>query len=125
MKILLIDDSIAYRLAQIKVFSSLGITDIDEANDGKEGIAMLKKNGFSYNLIMLDINMPVMSGRETLKIIRKINKTIPVIMCTSEAEKHLILECISHGANNYLVKPVNKDDLTNKVLPIIEKSKTG
>jgi two-component system chemotaxis response regulator CheY len=61
--------------------------------------------------------MPEMNGMETLKAIRANASTakLPVIMCTSVAEKGQVMEALKAGASNYLVKPFQPDDLQKKI----------
>ena len=59
--------------------------------------------------------MPNMNGLELVKKIREVNKTIPLIMCTTESEKSRVLEAIQAGVNNYMVKPFTADSLRDKI----------
>ena len=115
MKVLLIDDSLVFRKAQAKAMKSLGIETIYEAENGKIAIASLEKINYEVDLILLDINMPVMSGIETLQIIRQRAPDLPVIMCTSEAGKEKIMQAIKAGATTYLLKPIRKIDILEKI----------
>ncbi len=117
MKILLTDDSSTMRKIQRKALNEMGITDIIEAGNGKEAIAKLKEINYDITLIMLDINMPEMNGIDTLKAIRATPESarLPVIMCTSVAEKSQVMEAIKAGASNYVIKPFQTDDLKQKI----------
>ncbi|MEM2915504.1 MAG: response regulator, partial [Candidatus Bathyarchaeia archaeon] len=71
MRVLLIDDSSTMRKIQKKVISSIpGVVDILEASNGKEALEILQKENFNFRFVLCDINMPEMSGIETLKAIR-------------------------------------------------------
>jgi two-component system, chemotaxis family, chemotaxis protein CheY len=115
MKILLVDDSSTMRRIQKNTLASLGFTDVDEAEDGQDAVAKVGKA--PYELVLMDWNMPNMTGIEALKAIRANPDTakIPVIMVTSESEKTRILEAIQAGANNYIVKPFTPDVLKEKL----------
>ena len=117
MRVLLIDDSTTMRKIQRRALNSLGIEDIDEAPNGKEGIEKLQAESYSYNLVMLDVNMPEMGGLEVLKAVRSDpnSKNIPIVMCTSVADKEQVMEAIKSGASNYVVKPFTPEDLQKKV----------
>ena len=122
MKVLLIDDSTTMRKIQRRALSSLGIDDIDEAANGKEGLEKLKETSYGYNLVMLDMNMPEMSGLETLTAVRADpnSNNIPIVMCTSVADKSQVMDAIKAGASNYVVKPFTPEDLQNKVQKYIK-----
>ncbi len=122
MKILLTDDSSTMRKIQKRVLVGMGIDDIMEAGNGKEALAILADTK-DFDLMLCDINMPEMNGMETLKAIRadaSIAK-MPIIMCTSVAEKGQVMEAIKAGASNYLVKPFQPDDLKAKIDAVMGK----
>lgn len=101
----------------------MDITDIVEAGNGVEAMDTLKQHNFDFTFVLCDINMPEMNGMETLKAIRESaeGKTLPVIMCTSVAEKGQVMEAIKAGATNYLVKPFQPEDLQKKIETVLEK----
>ncbi len=124
MRILLVDDSSTMRKIQRRVLTELDATwDIIEAANGREALDKLQEFNYKINLVLCDINMPEMDGMTTLKTIRANPHTaaIPVIMCTSVAEKGQVMEAIKAGATNYLVKPFQPDDLKNKINTVLNK----
>jgi two-component system chemotaxis response regulator CheY len=92
---------------------SLGHSDIDEACDGADALSKAKAS--NPGLILLDWNMPNMNGLEFLRAFRASDKTTPVIMVTTEAEKPRVIEAIESGANDYVVKPFTPDVLEQHV----------
>ncbi len=124
MKVLLTDDSPTMRKIQKQVLAKIGISDFIEAGDGTEALKKIIEHNFEIDLIICDINMPIMSGIETLRRIRNNPKTakMPVIMCTSVTENDLIKQAISAGANGYIIKPVIPEALIKKVNEIIKKN---
>ena len=122
MKVLLTDDSSTMRKIQKRVLTGMGITDILEAGNGKEALELIAQNK-DIDFVLMDINMPEMSGMEALKAIRANPETakLPVIMCTSVAEKGQVMEAIKAGATNYLVKPFQPDDLKKKIETVVKK----
>ena len=124
MKILLVDDSRTMRIIQKrslqKLFPDLTVF---EANNGKEAISTIVKEEYSFDFVMCDINMPIMTGLETLKAIRsqEQSKDIPVIMCTSVADKAQVLEALKCGANDYIIKPFKHEDIETKVKAVLER----
>lgn len=118
MKILLVDDSTTMRRIQKNTLEKLGHTDVIEAGDGLEAIAKLQDGGFE--LVLMDWNMPNMTGIDALKKIKAdpVLKAVPVIMVTSESEKTRILEAIQSGAANYVVKPFQAETLAEKIAAV-------
>ena len=120
MRVLLIDDSSTMRKIQKRALGEIGITDIEEAENGLVGLEKLKADGFNYSFVMLDMNMPEMSGIEVLTAVRAAGQKIPIIMCTSVADKAVVMDCIKAGANNYVVKPFKPEELQKKIQSIIK-----
>ena len=120
MKILLADDSNTMRRIQKNTLKTIGYEDVVEAADGREAVNALKSNP-DVNLVLLDWNMPNMTGIEALKAIKADDSTkdIPVIMVTSESEKTKIIEAIQAGAANYVVKPFQADTLKEKITAVV------
>jgi len=109
------------RKIQKRVLAEMKVDEIVEAGDGKEGVEKLKEHNFDFTFVLCDINMPEMSGMEVLAAVRAIPeaKTLPIIMCTSVAEKSQVMEALKAGATNYLVKPFQPDDLKAKIKDVI------
>ena len=85
------------------------------ANDGKEGLEMIREH--KPDLIVLDCEMPVMTGNEMCKIMKDDNdlKEIPVLFLTSINTPNNIIECFELDAENHLSKPVNSKVLISQV----------
>jgi len=113
MKIMLIDDSKTMRNIQKSVLRQLGYTEIEEACDGQD--ALSKVGAFGPGLILVDWNMPNMDGLSFVKAFRQTNRTTPLIMVTTEAEKSRVIEAIKAGVNNYVVKPFTPDLLSQRI----------
>lgn len=113
MKILLVDDSKTMRNIQKAVLTQLGHTDVQEACDGQD--AMSKVGAYKPDLMLVDWNMPIMDGLTFVKTFRQTNKTTPIIMVTTEAEKARVIEAIKAGVNNYVVKPFTPDLLSQRI----------
>ncbi len=117
MKALVVDDSLTIRRIVIKALQLAGIVETAEAGDGSEALEMLKAQPF--DLILLDWNMPKLTGIEALRALRAEGKRTPVIMVTTEAEKGRVLEAIKSGANDYLIKPFSPEQLAAKVKTVL------
>ncbi|MEZ4651048.1 MAG: response regulator [Candidatus Eisenbacteria bacterium] len=119
MKIMLVDDSRTMRNIQKNVLAQLGHKDIVEAADGEEALKVAEAE--SPELILLDWNMPKMDGLTFLKNYRVKDKTTPIIMVTTEAEKSRVIEAIKAGVNNYVIKPFTPDVLQTRIAETLEK----
>lgn len=115
MKVLIIDDSIAARFMLAKMFKELGC-DVVEAEDGKVALEVLKSN-LDTNLALVDWNMPVMDGLEFVKCVRADSSAngLKLMMVTTETEMDRVIEALNAGANEYLMKPFNKEMVSEKL----------
>jgi two-component system chemotaxis response regulator CheY len=113
MRILLVDDSRTIRNIQKNVLAQIGHTDVMEAGDGIEALIKIKEQ--RPDLMLVDWNMPNMDGITLIKKVRETDKDIPMIMCTTEAEKSRVVEAIHAGVNNYVVKPFTTQTLEDKI----------
>lgn len=113
MKILLVDDSRTIRNIQKNVLGQLGHGEILEAGDGVEALQVLKVS--RPDLMLVDWNMPNMDGLTLVKKVREADKDLPIIMCTTEAEKARVLEALKAGVNNYVVKPFTAETMAEKI----------
>jgi CheY-like chemotaxis protein/HPt (histidine-containing phosphotransfer) domain-containing protein len=108
-KILIVDDNNMNRLVAKTILNNYSAI-ITEAVNGKEAIDILETS--ETDLVLMDIQMPVMGGMEATKIIRdKISTTLPVIALTANAIKGDNEKCIEGGMNAYLSKPFKEEDL--------------
>ena len=109
-KILLVEDN---KINQEIILGLLDTDDIiiDIANNGEEAISLYNKNSNQYDLILMDIQMPIMDGYETTKIIRKKNLDIPIIALSANAMQNDIIKTKSVGMNEHLNKPISVEKL--------------
>ena len=115
IKTLITDDFATLRMSLKSVLEQLGYPEMDEAKDGQEAIDKLKEK--DYDLIISDIDMPVMNGFELLDYVKKDDnlKNIPVIFITAEAEREKIVESIKAGLDAYITKPFSISTLQQKI----------
>jgi CheY-like chemotaxis protein len=88
---------------------------VSTVENGKRALEVLGLE--KYDIVLLDIMMPDMDGFETLKRIRGNDKlkTLPVIMLTSLNEMDDVKKCVGLGANDYVLKPYNIEDLKSRI----------
>lgn len=115
-KILSVDDSATMRRVVGRTVAVLGF-DLLEASNGEEAIALMQAETAELALVILDVNMPVLDGEETLHRMKADPQlsSIPVMMLTTESERSRVLGFIQSGATNYLMKPFSQDDLAAKI----------
>ncbi|MBI1805449.1 MAG: response regulator [Ignavibacteria bacterium] len=108
LRLLFVDDEDQLRLVVSDQLQSEGY-DVETADDGDTALVMIKKN--KYDLILLDIRMPRVSGIEVLKYLKEHKVSSRVIMLTAVDDLSIALESIKNGANDYLTKPYDLDNL--------------
>lgn len=116
MAILTVDDSTTIRRIVKRSVDEMGM-EVLEAADGASALKLLEEKVGSIQLILLDWNMPGMTGLEVLKTIKSDAryKDIVVMMLTSEADQNCVVEALKAGAQNYLTKPFDGKMLALKI----------
>ena len=121
---LLVDDSSTIRTVLKNILPNLIIGDLTmyEAENGKEALDVLKEKG-PVDFVLLDLNMPEMSGDKFLEVFRseERNNSTRVIMITTEAEKRTVKKMMKLGVNGYIVKPFRPSLIQKKLQPILER----
>lgn len=120
-KILIVEDE--QRLADVlrKQFEEHGFQ-VEIAYDGYVGKQMVKNN--SYNLVILDINLPLINGYDLCKEIRKTNNNIPVLMLTALGTLDNKVNGFDAGADDYILKPFDFRELLARVNVFLRRSET-
>jgi CheY-like chemotaxis protein len=107
--ILLVDDEAHIRKFISLLLRHLGVSRIFEAPNGSVALEVYKKE--NPDLVMLDVNMPVMDGIETLRALKGINPDCVVVMLTSLANRQTIDEAVALGAANYIRKDAPPEEI--------------
>ena len=114
MRALIVDDSGFARGRLRTLLQERGIECV-EAADGRVGMEMLHR-GPSFDLAFVDWNMPVMNGLEMIQQLRsEPYEDLKAIMVTTEGDKRSILRALNAGADEYLMKPFDKQALSDKL----------
>ncbi|MCP4266677.1 MAG: response regulator [Candidatus Brocadiaceae bacterium] len=110
-KILLVDDDMRNTYALSKELIDIGLN-VEMAKNGQEAVDLLEKD-HSYEMVLMDIMMPVMDGYEATERIRKMQeyRDIPIITLTAKAMSDERNKCMEAGASEYLTKPIDLDKL--------------
>ncbi|MGA2091130.1 MAG: response regulator [Endomicrobiales bacterium] len=119
-KILIVDDDDDLRQEMV---CSMDEYDVVVACNGQEALKILSKP-HEISLIILDVKMPGLSGTEVLKLIKKREKNMKVIMLTAFSSKDMIMESLRGQADDYLEKPVDIDKLKGVVEKLLEAKKS-
>ncbi len=118
-KVLIVDDSPLIRQMLHKMLSVYRYLALDEAADGEA--ALTKLTSSSFDLVLLDWNMPKMSGLDLLKKIRadeKLRDTY-VVMITARSKKDSVIAAIKAGANEYMIKPFSAEAVAVKLKRVL------
>jgi two-component system chemotaxis response regulator CheY len=115
MRALVIDDSRTVRIIIGNMLREVGM-EVVEASNGLEALEQLRRNP-DVELMLVDWNMPEMNGFDFLRAVRSQRAFDPVriLMVTSEAQAEQVTQALNAGANEYLMKPFNKDVLVAKL----------
>ncbi|MBT8301270.1 MAG: response regulator [Maribacter sp.] len=122
MKILFIEDDVIETMKLNRTISKIGLNyQITEAKNGEEAIAILKSGDRLPDIILLDLNMPRMSGTEFLKILKedKELKYLPTIVLTTSENRTDLLECYRIGVAGYIIKPLKYEDYELKLKKVL------
>lgn len=123
LNILLIEDDAIEVMKFNRVLSSMPLKHkIVEANNGEEALTILKVNEVVPDLIILDLNMPKVSGIEFLRILKADEqlKYIPAVILTTSNNRSDVLECYDIGIAGYLLKPLKYDDYKERIIKLVE-----
>lgn len=121
LRALIVDDSSVMRKIVERSLrqAGLSIAEVLEASNGAEALAALENH--NVDLILCDINMPVMDGLEFVKQLSGVEnaKGVPVIMITTEGSEGHVVQALSAGARGYIRKPFTPDQVKEHVLPVL------
>ena len=125
VRALIVDDSSVMRKIVERSIRQAGIdlAEVREAGNGAEALAALKESG--ADLVLCDINMPVMDGIEFLKQLHTVENAngIPVVMITTEGSESHVVQALSIGARGYIRKPFTPEQVKEHVLPLLDGKK--
>jgi two-component system, chemotaxis family, chemotaxis protein CheY len=121
IRVLLVDDSSVMRKIVERSLrqSGLEIGAVLEASNGAEALAVLAEN--RVDLILCDINMPVMDGLELVKRLAGVENAtgVPVVMITTEGSESNVVQALSAGARGYIRKPFTAEQVKEHVIPLL------
>ena len=123
-RILIVDDSKLIRRLAVTLLTPAGYV-IDEASGPQEALHMLTQE--TFDLVIMDIMMPGMSGLDVARKIRSNDKLdgLPILFCTSVSDRDTVLDAANLGPMDYVTKPLNRQVLLEKTKPLIDKRRQG
>jgi len=121
MRVLIVDDSSVMRkiVARSLQQAGLNIAQILEAANGAEALVVVRLE--KVDLILCDINMPVMDGLELVKQLSGVENAhkVPVVMITTEGSEAHVVRALSAGARGYIRKPFTSEQVKEQIIPIL------
>src|SRR3954465_6827696 len=121
IRALIVNDSSSMRKTVERSLRQAGmdLSEVFQAANGAEALSTLKEN--PVDLILCDINMPVMDGIEFIKQLPSIEsaKNVPVVMITTEGSESHVVQALSSGARGYIRKPFTPEQVKEHVVPVL------
>jgi two-component system chemotaxis response regulator CheY len=118
---LIVDDSSVMRKIVERSLRQAGVdlAKVFEAGNGAEALGVLNEN--KVDLILCDINMPIMDGLEFVKQLSGVEnaKDVPVVMITTEGSESHVVQALSCGAKGYIRKPFTPEQVKEHVIPVL------
>ena len=118
MQVLLIDDHTLFRLGLKNLLERSGIKVVAAASTGAEGLRIVHE--VKPDVILLDMRMPDMDGLEVLRRLRDSGIEVPITMLTTSNEERDLVESLRSGAQGYLLKDMDPDELVSALHQIVE-----
>ena len=118
MKILLIDDHALFRIGVSELLERRGLEVIDAVGDCEFGIQQVIER--QPDVVLLDMRMPQMSGLEVLQRLRSAQQTMPIVILTTSRDESDVISSLQAGAQGYLLKDMEPDDLIQSLNEIVE-----
>ncbi|KAF2823985.1 two-component system protein A [Ophiobolus disseminans] len=124
-RLLLTEDNFINRKVMLQMLSGLGFENIDVASDGKEAVAKASIEPTPYDLILMDVNMPVQDGVSATKELREKGLKVPIVAMTANALKGHAETYIAKGMSGYIAKPVDRNLLIKLLLKCLQRQDDG
>lgn len=119
LKVLVVEDVALNQLLMKIILDDFGF-EREIADNGK--IAIEKLQSKSFDIVLMDLQMPEMNGFEATEIIRKkLNSNIPIIALTADVTENDLAQCKAVGMNDHIAKPIDEKQLYNKIIELVKK----
>ena len=117
--ILIVDDEESLRLTLKEILETCGYN-VLLAEDGRQGLKLFKQRSNEIKLILLDLAMPIMSGKESYVEMKKIFPSVKVLVISGFKHDQRVREIIELGVNGFLAKPFTMAELSRKIAEVIQ-----
>jgi two-component system nitrate/nitrite response regulator NarL len=122
LRVLLIDDHALFRMGLAELLTRRGIQVVDMVASGEQGCVQLQQS--SVDVVLLDMRMPGMNGLDVLKRLRTDFPQLPIVMLTTSRDERDIIDSLQNGAQGYLLKDMEPDELIDALRRIVERGET-
>ena len=118
MRVLLIDDHALFRMGLSELLQRRGVEVLAATGDCAQGIRLVQEQ--QPDVVLLDMRMPQISGIQVLQTLREASCTMPIVMLTTSREEEDVLHSLQKGANGYLLKDMEPDELITALNNIVQ-----
>ena len=115
--IVICDDAELMKQMLHDILTKAGYNIVGIANNGEEACKIFNEK--RPDLMIMDINMPLMDGLETLKAVRKIDKHAKIVMCSAMNQPKMVMDTLKEGAKDFIIKPFQQKRVLEVVKNII------
>jgi two-component system chemotaxis response regulator CheY len=121
LSVLLIDDNESVRALIRQMLRRMSVTSIREADDGASALEIFRAAPMSFDLIICDWNMPVLSGLEVCKQVHAEQPAVPFLLVTGRSDANSVAVAKEAGVSAYIAKPFSPQELKLKISTIVER----
>jgi signal transduction histidine kinase/ActR/RegA family two-component response regulator len=118
-RVLLVDDEVVMRRSLTRVLGRAGF-DVVSVGDGESALQLLDEDARGADVVLLDLDLPGLSGEETLRLLRRRSVKLPIVCITGHADRQRKNSVLARGASGYLVKPCEPEELVMTLLDAIK-----
>lgn len=118
LNVLVVDDVPSMRQLLVQLLREIGFNDVVTSEDGGEALNRLERSTLPIDLVIADLEMPILSGIEFIQMLRRHERrdirSIPIVVVTGHSEEKNLYQAVKAGIHGFLVKPVSRKALENR-----------
>lgn len=127
--VMVVEDELFMRNLLARLLNELGFTDVLSAEDGADALQRLEGSNTHVDVIICDLDMPLIDGFDFLRMLRSSDKVrdkdVPVVVVTGNSEGKNVTNAVELGIHGFVVKPVSKTTLMKRLLHALKREKMG